>query len=85
MAQTDVALTEARDEAAQLTTVVASAVALFDRLADLFEGAADDPDEIRAIVATVRSQRESLAQAVAQHTPAEGEEPPVEPPVEPLP
>lgn len=84
MAQTDVALTEARDEAAQLTTVVESAVALFDRITDMLDANADDPDEIRAISATIKSQRESLARAVAENTPA-SEEPNPTPEPEPTP
>lgn len=79
MAQTDVALTEARDEVAQLGTVVEGVVTLLDRLSTMLEENADDPDEIRAIAASVRSQRESLAAAVVEHTPAEPPAPPAPP------
>ena len=77
---TDVALTALREEVSQQTTVIQSAVTLIGGLAAQIEAAADDPDEIHAIAATLRAQTQTLAQAVEEHTPTE---PPVEPPVDP--
>lgn len=78
MAQTDVALTELRDEVEQTRGTVASVVAFIDGLTAQLAEAADDPDEIRAITATLRSQRETLAGAIAAN-PNPGENPLPEP------
>jgi hypothetical protein len=83
MAQTDVALTELRDEVAQNTSVIEGAVALFERLSTMLDANADDPDEIRTIAASLRNQRETLASAIVEHTPAE--EPTPNPTPEPNP
>jgi hypothetical protein len=81
MAASDIALTELRDEVAALGNTVTSAIAFIDGLADQLTEVADDPDEIRSVVASLRSQRETLAQAIAA-TP-ENPNPPVPPPTEP--
>jgi hypothetical protein len=83
MAQTDVALTELRDEVAQNTSVIEGAVALFERLSTMLDANADDPDEIRTIAASLRNQRETRASAIVEHTPAE--EPTPNPTPEPNP
>ena len=65
------------EEVAALTDVVASAVAVIDNLATQIEDAKDDPEEIAAIVADLRAQKDALAAAVAANTTPE-----VPPPVE---
>lgn len=70
-ADTQAAINELREEVTALTTSSQSAIALLDRLTDMVEEAADDPAEIRAIVADVRAQREALGAAVAANTPSE--------------
>lgn len=67
------------EEVAALTDVVASAVAVIDNLATQIEDAKDDPEEIAAIVADLRAQKDSLAAAVAANT-----TPDVPPPVDPV-
>ncbi len=71
-------------EVESLTTVTEGAVALIDSLRDQLVDAADDPEQIAAIVASLDSSRSKLAAALATNTDADGEEPPVEeePPVD---
>jgi septal ring factor EnvC (AmiA/AmiB activator) len=65
MAASDIALTELRDEVAALGTTVESAIAFIDGLTAQLTEVADDPDEVRAVIASLRNQRETLAQAIA--------------------
>lgn len=52
------------------TDVVASAVTAFQGLADKVEEAADDPDEVRDLAATIRQNSQALAAAIPANTPA---------------
>jgi len=81
MAASDIALTELRDEVAALGNTVQSAITFIDGLASQLEEVQDDPEEIRSVIASLRAQRDTLAQAIAA-TPEEPN-PPV-PPVEPV-
>lgn len=62
------AIDELKAEIEPLTTVVTSAIALIEGMADRFEQVADDPEQVRAVVASIRSQSDALAAAVAAHT-----------------
>lgn len=79
MAQTDAALTELRDAVAAQGTVVEGIKTYIAGLASQLEANADDPDEIRAIAATVRSQSETLASAMIENTGSSEEDPTTEP------
>ena len=69
------------DEVGPLTDVVTANNALLDRLADMLEEAAPDPQQVLDIAASIRAQRDSISEAIVRDTPAET--PPVEPPVDP--
>lgn len=56
------------------TSATQSAATMLDTLADKLEAAADDPEEIRQLAASVRSNSQALADAVTRNTPSE--EPP---------
>lgn len=83
-------LTDLKALVAENTTVVASAVTLLDSLADQLEAAAGDPAEVQAIVDQLRVDKDALAAAVSENTPAAEPTPeplpedpaPVDPPVE---
>lgn len=52
------------------TSVVASAVTAFGLIADKIEQAADDPDEVRDLAASVRANSHALAAAIPANTAA---------------
>lgn len=68
--QTMADLTSLQDEVAQDTDVTNSAITLLNGLADRLEAALTDPAAVEAIVADLRTNRESLAAAVSENTPA---------------
>jgi hypothetical protein len=61
-----------QDEVASNTSVTTSATALIERLADEVENAQNDPGELQAIVDQLRTNGQSLSDAVSANTPAEG-------------
>ena len=63
-------LTPLATEIAALTTVVDSAVALIDSLADQLEAAKTDPAAIQALADSLRAQKTELSDAVVANTPA---------------
>jgi chromosome segregation ATPase len=75
-AETQAAIDEMKVEVARNTTVVDSAKALIASLLSQIEAAADDPEEIRAIVESVRANTDSLAEAIPANTPPVEEPPP---------
>jgi hypothetical protein len=86
MAASDIALTELRDEVAVLGNTVQSALAFIDGIVTQLTEVQDDPEEIRSVVASLKAQRETLAQAIAAtptdpNPPVPPTEPPTEPPV----
>lgn len=88
MSQVQDSINEMRAEVERQTTVVASVKALIDGFITAAGEAADDPEEIRALVAGLKTNTDALAAAVPSNTPAPGtgtppENPPVsEPPAE---
>ena len=56
-------------------TVIDSNTALLDRLLTLVEQNADDPAQLRAVIADVRANTQTLNDAVVAHTIAENEQP----------
>jgi chromosome segregation ATPase len=75
------AINELREEVAATRGDVQSAITLINGLADRLEQAADDPQEVRALVAELRAERQALGTAVAEN-PLPAEAPVEEPPVE---
>jgi hypothetical protein len=75
-------LSELADTVATNTDVTASAAILLAQLADIIEQTGGDQEALNELVATLRADDASLAEAVAANTPATPEEPPVDPPVE---
>lgn len=57
-------------EVSELTTVTKGAIALIDSLSDQLDDAKDDPEQIAEIVATLRENRQALADAITANTPA---------------
>lgn len=72
-----------REDVRANTSATQAAATLLDQLAGRLEQAADDPDEIRAIAASVRANSQSLGDAVTRNTPAEEPTEPPAPPTEP--
>jgi uncharacterized coiled-coil protein SlyX len=70
---TQEAIDELRAAVAEQTTVIGSNTVMLDRLLTMFEAAADDPEEIRAIVADVRAGASNLSADVARGTAAADE------------
>ena len=56
-------------EVSELKTVIGSAIALLDQLADLVEASKDDPAQLTEVIAQIRSSRQSLADSVVANTP----------------
>lgn len=63
-------LSRLQTEVSELTTVVASAVALLDGLSQALRDASADPAAVVAIADSIDAQKDALAAAVAQNTPA---------------
>lgn len=69
------AIEQLRAEIERNSSVDASAITLLTTLADKIEQLKNNPTELTALVASLRSQSDTLAAAVVANTPAEGEEP----------
>lgn len=63
-------LTELKAEVERNKTVDGSAKALISQLADIIEANAQNPAELASLVAALRDDNQSLADAVLAHTPA---------------
>lgn len=72
-----------REDVQANTSATQAAATLLDQLAGRLEQAADDPDEIRAIAASVRANSQALGDAVTRNTPAQEPTEPPTPPTEP--
>lgn len=69
------------EEVTALSGVVQSAIVMIENLATQIEDAKDDPEQIAALVADLRGQKEALAAAVAANS--EPAVPPVDEPEDP--
>jgi hypothetical protein len=65
------ALQELEAEVSRNTEVDESAKVLLQRLADLIEQSAGNPDAVRALAGRLRSSTDVLAEAIVAHTPAD--------------
>lgn len=59
-----------QDEVARNTDVTASAITLIRGLADSLEAIKNDPEKIQSLIDELRTNTDSLGQAVATGTPA---------------
>lgn len=78
-------LDDLKAEIARNTSVSQSAVLLLQGVTQKIEAAKTDPNAIQQLVNELRSNTDSLAQAVAQSTPAEQPGGASQPPAEPAP
>lgn len=69
--ETQAAIDELKGEVSQNTDATASVVQVIDGLVARLEEAGDDPDEIREVIAAMKSNREALAAAAMKGTPIE--------------
>lgn len=70
-AETQAAIDELKAEVAPMSDAVTAVAATVDRLLAMVEEAGDDPEEIRAVVANIRAEREKIVAAALKGTPIE--------------
>lgn len=70
---------ELEAQVAESTTVSESAITLLNNLEDMLEQAGTDKTRLAAVVATIRDNKQRLADAVVENTPAANPTPAPEP------